>query len=81
MHRKIFKTGNSLVVSIPKEIIEYLQLGEGAKVNVSLDRGKRQIVITPLDSTTPIASIEPAFAKQITEFIEQYRSALEELAR
>ena len=81
MHRKIFKTGNSLVVSIPKEIIEYLQLGEGAEVNVSLDRGKRQIVITPVDSTTPIVGIDQTFARQVAEFIEQYRSALEELAR
>ena len=67
-----------MVVSIPKAITEYLQLGEGAEVNVSLDRGKRQIVITPVDSTTPIASIESAFARQVAEFIEQYRSALEE---
>jgi hypothetical protein len=30
----------------PKEAIEYLQVGEGAEVNVSLDRINRQIVIT-----------------------------------
>ena len=48
MSRRIFKTGNSLVVSLPKEAIEYLhQVGENAEVNVSLDRTNRQIVIAP----------------------------------
>ena len=81
MARKIFKTGNSIVVSLPKEVIEYLQIGEGTEVNVSLDRGKRQIVITPVEPPTSIAGIEPEFARHVSEFIEQYRPALEELAK
>ena len=80
MSRKIFKTGNSMVVSLPKEAIEYLQVGEGAEVNVTLDRANRQIVITPV-SPPMVAGVDPEFAQQVTDFIAQYRPALEKLAQ
>ena len=81
MLRKIFKTGNSVVVSLPKNAIEYLNMAEGTEVNVELDREKRQIVITPAKPPLAIAGIDPEFAHQVAEFIEQYRPALEELAK
>ena len=81
MLRKIFKTGNSVVVSLPKDMIEYLDMDEGTEVNVELDREKRQIVIKPAEPPLAIAGVDPEFAHQINEFIEQYRPALEELAK
>jgi antitoxin MazE len=81
MLRKIFKTGNSVVVSLPKDVIEYLNMREGTEVNVELDREKRQIVITPAEPPLAIPDVDPEFAQQITEFIEQYRPALDELAK
>jgi len=81
MLRKIFKTGNSVVVSLPKDAIEYLHMREGTEVNVELDRDKRQIVITPSDPELISAGIDPEFSLQVAEFIEQYRPALEELAK
>lgn len=81
MLRKIFKTGNSVVVSLPKDIIEYLDMDEGTEVNVELDREKRQIVIKPAERPVEIAGVDLEFAHQINEFIEQYRPALEELAK
>jgi putative addiction module antidote len=81
MLRKIFKTGNSVVVSLPKEIIEYLDMDEGTEVNVELDREKRQIVIKPAEPALAIVGVDPEFAHQINEFIEQYRPALQELAK
>jgi putative addiction module antidote len=81
MSRKIFKTGNSMVVSLPREAIEYLQVGEGAEVNVPLDRANRQIVITPVSPPMAIAGVDPEFAQQVTDFIAQYRPALEKLAQ
>ncbi len=81
MLRKIFKTGNSVVVSLPKDAIEYLHMGEGTEVNVELDREKRQIVITPSEPALTIVGVDPEFAHQVAEFIEQYRPALEELAK
>ena len=81
MLRKIFKTGNSVVVSLPKDAIEYLNMDEGTEVNVEVDREKRQIVITPAEPPLAIAGVDPEFAHQIKEFIEQYQPALEELAK
>jgi putative addiction module antidote len=79
--RKIFKTGNSVVVSLPKDAVEYLRMEEGSEVNVELNREKNQIEITPVQSSPAIAGIDPEFAHQVSEFIEQYHTALDELAK
>ena len=63
------------------DAIEYLNMVEGTEVNVELDREKRQIVITPAEPPLVIAGVDPEFSHQISEFIEQYRSALDELAK
>ena len=80
MLRKLFKTGNSIVVSLPKDIIEPLGISEGADVSVELDRENRQIIIRPTEQ--PIASgIDENFARQLAEFIEEYRPALQAPAK
>lgn len=80
MLRKVFKTGNSIVVSLPRDALEYLGLSEGEDVSVELDRENRQIVISPTEK--PLAtSLDETFARQVAEFIEQYRPALEELSK
>ena len=80
MLRKVFKTGNSVVVSLPKDALDYLGLVEGVEVAVDLDREKRQIVITPVEKPLAIAGVDENFTRQVAEFIEQYRPALEALA-
>jgi len=79
MLRKIFKTGNSTVISIPREMLESLGVGDGSDVSVELDAASRQIVIRPAERTIP--GVDEAFARQVAEFIEEYRPALEALAR
>lgn len=80
MLRKVFRTGNSIVVSLPREMLDTLGIGEGQQISVELDRVNRQILIRP--AQTPIvASIDDGFARQVNEFIERYRPALEALAR
>ncbi len=58
MLRKIFKTGNSTVVSLPREMLESLGVRDGSDV-----------------------SVDEVFARQVAEFIDEYRSALDALAR
>jgi antitoxin component of MazEF toxin-antitoxin module len=80
MHRKVFKTGNSLVVSLPKDLLEPLGMRDGSDVSVELDRQNRQILIRPAE--IPLAgALSEEFLRQVGEFIEQYRPALEALAR
>jgi antitoxin component of MazEF toxin-antitoxin module len=79
MVRKVFKTGNSTVVSIPRGDLEFLGLVEGSDVSVELDRKRHQIIITPLEKAAP--GVDETFARQVASFIEQYRPALEALAK
>ena len=79
MVRKIFKSGNSIVVSIPKEMLDSLNVAEGAEVDVEFDELRKVITIAPTEIT--VRSVDETFARQIDEFILQYRPALEALAR
>lgn len=80
MVRKIFRTGNSLVVSLPRDILETLGLQDGTDVTVELDRHNRQVVVRPVE--LPLAgALSEEFAHQVSEFIDQYRPALEALSK
>ena len=81
MLRKIFKTGNSTVISIPKETLDYLHLQEGSEVSVELDRERGRIVIRPLETSLAEVGVDEHFTHQVKAFIEQYRPALEALAK
>ena len=78
MLRKVFKTGNSTVVSIPREMLDNLGLDDGSDVSVELDMNTHQIIIRPAQRS--LAGVNQDFARQLAEFIEEYRPALEALA-
>jgi antitoxin component of MazEF toxin-antitoxin module len=79
MLRKIFRTVNSIVVSIPKDILDELKLSEGEDVSVEPDSKQRQIVISPVEKPLTVG-VDEAFARQVDEFIKEYRPAREALA-
>ncbi len=81
MIRHLFKTGNSTVLSLPKEVLDSLGIKNGELVNLELDRSKHQLIITRLEKPTIPPEIDQKFAQQVDEFIEQYRPALNELAK
>jgi len=81
MLRKVFRTGNSVVVSLPREILDYLNIQEGAEIEIVLDRENRQVILKPLEMPLAISGVDEKFAHQVAEFIEQYRPALKELAK
>ncbi len=78
MPRKVFKAGNSLVVSIPRDVVEQLGLTEGSEAEVEVDHESRRILVT--FSPSYPTDIDREFASQVAEFIEEYRPALEKLA-
>ncbi len=80
MARKVFRTGNSMVVSLPREALEYLGLHAGAEIELNIDRENQQVTIRPLEKSLPYPGIDEIFARQISEFIEQYRPALQKLS-
>jgi putative addiction module antidote len=79
--RKVFRTGNSLVVSLPREVLEYLDIQNGTEIEVDLDRENRQVILKPVEMPLVILGVDEKFALQVAEFIEQYRPAMEELAK
>ena len=81
MLRKVFRTGNSVVISLPREALEYLNIHEGAEVELNIDRENHQVILKPVEASLAISSIDEKFAVQVAEFIKQYRPALEELAK
>ena len=81
MYRKVFRTGNSVVISLPREVLEALNLHVGVEIEMDLDRENRQVILKPVEVPLAISGIDEKFAQQVADFIEQYRTALEELAR
>lgn len=81
MLRKVFKTGNSTVISLPRETLEHLGLQVGSEVSLRLDRERNRIVIQPVQASLSEAGVDEAFASQVDAFIAQYRPALEALAQ
>jgi antitoxin MazE len=77
--RKVFRSGNSLVISLPREAVELFGLAQGSEISIELDREQRRLVLTPAHQK-PLG-IDPEFARQINAFIERYRPALEALAK
>jgi antitoxin component of MazEF toxin-antitoxin module len=80
MLRKVFKTGNSLVVSLPKDLLDPLEMRDGTEVSVELDRKNHQILIRPIEMPFA-AGLSEEFARQVSEFIEEYKPALDALAQ
>jgi putative addiction module antidote len=81
MQRRLFKTGNSVVLSLPREMLDELGLADGENVSLSLDREQRLLIVKPVEKPLTVAGIDESFAHQVNEFIEQYRAALNELAK
>jgi antitoxin component of MazEF toxin-antitoxin module len=81
MLRKVFRTGNSTVVSLPKNVTDPLGVRDGSEVSVELDREHGQIIIRPVELPIAAAGLDQEFARQLSEFIAEYRPALQSLAR
>jgi len=81
MLRKVFRTGNSMVISLPREALEYLGIHNGTEIEVALDRENHRVILKPVEIPLAISGLEEKFAHQVAEFIEQYRPALEKLAK
>jgi len=79
MARKIFRTGNSAVVSLPGDVLESIGLELGDEVTVTADPEHRWIVVAPAEEALP--GVRPDFLDRVDRFIERYKPALETLAR
>lgn len=76
--QKLYKSGNSVAVTIPKEFLQELNLKEGAQVVVK-KRGKDLIVSSR--PTSIKTDVNQEFAKMVDEFINEHRDVLQELSK
>lgn len=81
MLHKIFKIGNRTVISLPKEMLDYLNWQKGTEVSVELDRENHRVLIQPIQTTISESGENELFAREVNAFIEQYRPALKALAQ
>lgn len=75
--QKLFKTGNSTVVTVPKQILELLGTKEGGKV-VWEPNGKTATLKTQAKAG---ADVDTKFMKMVEEFADEHEDVLEELAK
>lgn len=81
MHRKLCFIGNSQGVSIPREMIEKLNLSVGSEVDITIDKSGERIILEPVKKKKYPKGIDREFVSQVNEFIEKYRPALKALAK
>ena len=77
MARKIFRTGNSAVVSLPADVLEAVGLKLGDKVTVVVDPAQNHIIITP----STLSGVRADLLERVDRFIDRYRPALDTLAQ
>lgn len=75
--QKLYKNGNSVAVTIPKEYLNDLNLKEGSAVVVK--KNGDELVISSHDKHLA-SDIDQKFAKMVDEFINDHRDVLQELA-
>ena len=78
--RKVFRAGNSLVVSLPQEALQQVELSEGSQVTVMVNAEKREIVLRPVTKVN-VPQITGDFAKAVEEFLDEYAGVLRELKK
>ncbi len=79
MAQKVIKAGDTLAVTLSREVIEALHLQEGSQVALELGADRHHALLP--QGTIPIKEVDSIFAQQVADFIEQYQPALEALAK
>lgn len=77
--RKVFKAGNSLVVSLPVEMLKSLGLRDGAHVTVEINREKQELVLKPVITKKNNMSLE--FVRTVDKLFLDYEYVLRRLAK
>lgn len=78
MPRKIFRTGNSIVVTLPADALEAVGLAPGDDVTVIADPTQGTIIVKPVAPRLP--GVRAGFLDQVDRFVDAYKPALDILA-
>lgn len=76
--QKLYKNGNSVAVTIPKEYLKELNLRDGSQVLVKT-RGQ-ELVVSSKAKTTAVG-VDQKFAKMVDEFVMEHEDVLQKLSQ
>jgi putative addiction module antidote len=76
--QKLYRNGNSVAVTIPKPLLEELNLKEGSEVMLEKE-GKGIAVSTKNNKLAP--DVDAEFMKMVEEFANEHDDVLRELAK
>lgn len=80
--QRLYKNGNSVAVTIPKEYLEELKLKPGSEVVIVHDELEQTITIqSKKKKVSKESSLTPRFMNWLEKFNKEYGSALKELAK
>ena len=79
--QKLYKNGNSVAVTIPKEYLKDLNLRDGSEVVVEQDVEDGTIIISGKKRSKVQSNLTPKFLNWLESFNKEYGPALQELAR
>ncbi|MDR3564597.1 MAG: hypothetical protein P4N59_24630 [Negativicutes bacterium] len=77
--RKIFKTGNSCVVSLPLSMLKALGLKDGSHVSVEVNRERRELTLKPVIVKNNDMAID--FVRVVDKLMVDYEPVLRRLGR
>lgn len=78
--QRLYKNGNSVAVTIPKEYLKEFNLKEGSEVVVEQDLDEETIIISRKKKGSIKSTVTPNFLKWLESFNREYGPALKELA-
>ncbi|MBI2334219.1 AbrB/MazE/SpoVT family DNA-binding domain-containing protein [Candidatus Daviesbacteria bacterium] len=76
--QKLYKNGNSIAVTVPKEYLKELNFRDGSEVVVQR-RGQELVVISK--KRADLRGVNDKFAKMVDEFMIDHKDVLQELAQ
>lgn len=76
--QKLYKTGNSIAVTIPKQLLEKHNLKEGSEI--VLEEEDKKITITSKNNKLA-PDVDAEFMKMIEQFADEHDDVLRELAK
>lgn len=79
--QKLYKNGNSVAVTIPKEFMRDLNLRAGSEVIVEKNTETGEIIISRKKNVKTSSRITPEFLTWLNSFNKKYGPALKELAK
>jgi putative addiction module antidote len=75
---KVFRNGNSLVVSVPQVYAHQLSIQDGSEVDWEKTEQGLMLKIQKKDTSTK--DVDARFAKMVEEFMDEHKDVLEELS-